>query len=96
MVVFKNSQDCDLILSDPKFLQSKVNKVMRKSVKFTSNPFADENEEESEDEMSPEQQAEKEHKAKMEDGGFIMVVPETLSGKKGRGTDGVSTVQGIS
>lgn len=70
---------------------------MRKSVKFASNPFADENEnDESEDEISPEQQAEKEHKAKMEDGGFIMVVPETLSGKKGRGTDGVSTVQGIS
>ena len=32
----------------------------------------------------------------MEDGGFIMVLPETAGSKKGRGTDGVSTVQGIS
>jgi|LauGreDrversion4_2_1035121.scaffolds.fasta_scaffold764725_2 hypothetical protein len=32
----------------------------------------------------------------MEEGGFIMVQPESASGKKGRGTDGVNTVQGIS
>lgn len=32
----------------------------------------------------------------MEDGGFIMVLPETQGSKKGRGTDGVNTVQGIS
>ncbi len=32
----------------------------------------------------------------MEEGGFIMVLPEAQGAKKGRGTDGVSTVQGIS
>jgi hypothetical protein len=33
----------------------------------------------------------------MEEGGFIMVMPEGMQGsKKGRGTDGVNTVQGIS
>ena len=32
----------------------------------------------------------------MEEGGFVMVVPEKEGAKKGRGTDGVNTVQGIS
>ena len=37
-----------------------------------------------------------EHKKRMEEGGFIMVMPETSHGSgKGRGTDGVNTVQGI-
>ena len=52
---------------------------MRKSVKFASNPFADD------DRMDG-----------MEEGGFIMVQPEAKGSKKGRGTDGVNTVQGIS
>ena len=76
---------------------------MRKSVKFSSNPFSDEqgrNEpgmsSEEEDEVSPEKLAEREHRAQMEDGGFIMVLPETAGSSKGRGTDGVNTVQGIS
>ena len=30
-----------MLVNDPKFLQGKVNKLMRKSVKFSSNPFAD-------------------------------------------------------
>jgi hypothetical protein len=48
------------------------------------------------EELSPEQLAEREHRAQMEEGGFIMVLPETAGSKKGRGTDGVNTVQGIS
>jgi len=32
----------------------------------------------------------------MEEGGFIMVVPETETSSKGRGTDGVNSVKGIS
>ena len=44
-----------MVLNDPKFLQAKVNKLMRKSVKFSSNPFADEADPiESEDELTPE------------------------------------------
>lgn len=62
LVVYKSADDCRAILGDPKVLQAKVNKLMRKSVKFASNPFADDdrmdgmNESESEDE---EAQAEK-------------------------------------
>ena len=55
MVVYKNAEDCRLAMSDPKYLQGKVNKLMRKSVKFSTNPFADEAEPvESEDEITPE------------------------------------------
>ena len=32
----------------------------------------------------------------MEEGGFIMVVPEQERANRGRGTDGISTQQGIS
>lgn len=32
----------------------------------------------------------------MQEGGFIMVMPEQAGAKTGRGTDGVSTVQGVS
>jgi hypothetical protein len=56
LVVYKNAEDVNLVLNDPKFLQAKVNKLMRKSVKFSSNPFADEADPmESEDELTPEQ-----------------------------------------
>jgi len=98
LVVYKSAEDVNLVLNDPKFLQAKVNKLMRKSVKFSSNPFADEADPvESEDELTPEQREQLDHKARMEEGGFIMVVPEAGgSGSKGRGTDGVSTVQGVS
>ena len=41
LVVYKTAEDCRMVLSEPKFLQSKVNKLMRKSVKFSNNPFAD-------------------------------------------------------
>ena len=69
---------------------------MRKSVKFSSNPFADEADApESEDEITEEQREKQEHQQKMEEGGFIMVLPETQGAKTGRGTDGVSTVQGV-
>jgi hypothetical protein len=51
-----------LALTDPKFLQGKVNKLMRKSVKFSSNPFADEADApESEDEITEEQREKQEH-----------------------------------
>lgn len=40
---------------------------------------------------------EEDHRKQMEEGGFIMVLPETQHGSgKGRGTDGVNTVQGVS
>ena len=44
LVVYKNAEDCRMILNEPKFLQGKVNKLMRKTVKFSANPFADEDE----------------------------------------------------
>ncbi len=76
MVVYKNTEDCRQILADPKFLQGKVNKLMRKSVKFSSNPFSDDplgvdNESENEEPVKDK------HREKMEEGGFIMVLPET-------------------
>jgi hypothetical protein len=98
-VVFKSAEDVNMMMNDPKFLQGKVNKLMRKSVKFSSNPFADRDDpgmSSDEEEVTPEQQQQKDHRTQMEDGGFIMVVPETAGSKKGRGTDGVNTVQGIS
>jgi hypothetical protein len=99
LVVFKSAEDARVIVSDPKVLQAKVNKLMRKSVKFSSNPFADEDSvggESEEDLENPEILAKRQHKEQMEDGGFIMVMPENQGSKKGRGTDGVNTVQGIS
>jgi hypothetical protein len=66
---------------------------MRKTVKFSRNPFAVDEVEVSDEEDEAEK-AKKEHKAQMEEGGFIMVEEEGTS-KKGRGTDGVNTVQGI-
>jgi hypothetical protein len=42
IVVYKNADDCKLILNEPKYLQSKVNKLMKKSAKFSANPFAGE------------------------------------------------------
>jgi hypothetical protein len=49
---------------------------MRKSVKFSSNPFSDDplgvdNESENEEPVKDK------HREKMEEGGFIMVLPET-------------------
>jgi hypothetical protein len=32
----------------------------------------------------------------MEEGGFTIIAPEKEGDKKGRGTDGVNTVQGVS
>lgn len=55
-------------------------------MKFISND-SDESEEETQKD---------EHTIKMEEGGFIMVAPEDKNLNKGRGTDGVSTVRGIS
>jgi hypothetical protein len=72
---------------------------MRKSVKFSTNPFSDEHDpgmSSDEEELSPEKEAEREHRSQMEEGGFIMVLPEASGSSKGRGTDGVNTVQGIS
>ena len=39
LVVYKDSDDCSLALNDSKFLQSKANKLTKKGVKFTNNPF---------------------------------------------------------
>ena len=72
LVVYTNAEDCRLALNDSKYLQSKVNKVTKKGVKFTSNPFqkdADEEEEFDEDTKN-EMDA---HKSKMEEGGFTVV-----------------------
>lgn len=69
---------------------------MRKTVKYSSNPFAAEEEAEAESSSEDEAKAaEREHKARMEDGGFIMVEKE-VGGKKARGSDGVNTVQAVS
>lgn len=98
-MVYKSADDCRLILEQPKLLQGKVNKIMRKTVKFSSNPFADDDafsQEGSDAEDSDKDPEQEEHKRQMEEGGFIMVAPETQGSKKGRGTDGVNTVQGIS
>lgn len=40
LVAYKAAEDCRRVLGDPKVLQALVNKVMRKSVKYSSNPFA--------------------------------------------------------
>jgi hypothetical protein len=47
------------------------------------------------DESDDEANVKDEHTTMMEDGGFIMVAPESEGALKGRGTDGTSTVQGI-
>jgi hypothetical protein len=55
-----------MLLSDPKLLQGKVNKLMKKTVKFSSNPFGDEDDpgmSDDEEEISPEEQAKKDHQA---------------------------------
>ena len=77
------------MLNDPKVLQTKANQIMRKSAKYSTNPFM--NDEEEGDEIG-----ENGHREKMEEGGFTMVVAENEQGTKGRGTDGVNTVQGVS
>lgn len=87
IVVFKNAEDCELVLKEPKYLQGKVNKIMQKSVKWSSNPFANE-EELSDDESKPVDQ----HKSKMQEGGFTIVAAESEGAKKGKGSDGVNTV----
>ena len=40
LVSYKAEEDCRRVLSDPKVFQALVNKVMRKTVKYSSNPFA--------------------------------------------------------
>ena len=64
LVVYKSAEDTKAIIGDPKVLQAKVNKLMRKSVKFSSNPFADEDSvgEESEDLEDPEILAKRQHR----------------------------------
>ena len=99
IVVYKNVEDCKMVLNEPKFLQSKVNKVMKKSAKFSKNPFArdeDDSDLDSEEEAAKNDPSKKEHTAQMQDGGFTMVIPLAQGSSKGRGTDGVNTVQGIS
>lgn len=83
-----------MALNEPKFLQQKVNKVMKKSARFSHNPFARGGEsDDSDNEKNPDDD---DHKAKMEEGGFTMVIPESEGASKGRGNDGFNTVQGIS
>jgi hypothetical protein len=56
-----------MILNEPKFLQSKVNKLCKKSAKYSLNPAEDQSEEE---------ETKDDHTVKMEEGGFIMVAPD--------------------
>lgn len=49
IVVYKNAEDCQTVLNEPKYLQAKVNKVMKKSAKFSRNPFAREDGSDGED-----------------------------------------------
>jgi hypothetical protein len=55
-----------MALNEPKFLQSKINKLCKKTVKYAINPTEDDSEE---DDIKDE------HTKKMEEGGFIMVTP---------------------
>lgn len=87
IIVFKHAEDCQLALNEPRHFQSKVNKLCKKTAKFSLNPLEGESEEEEEVD---------EHTKMMEEGGFILVAPEKEGAKKGKGTDGINTVQGIS
>jgi hypothetical protein len=60
LVVYKSAEDCLSILTEPKVFQGKVNKMLKKSVKFSRNPFADEDEGSSSEE-DPEKVQQKEH-----------------------------------
>lgn len=70
--------------------------MMKKNLKYSSNPFTNGDEEDSSNDEDGEKKGKDEHTTQMEDGGFTMVNPETEGAKKGKGTDGVNTVQGIS
>ena len=61
---------------------------MKKSVKGSRNPFVNDSDE--------EVALKDDHTEKMEEGGFTMVVPESENAKRGKGSDGVNTVQGVS
>ncbi|CDW80894.1 UNKNOWN [Stylonychia lemnae] len=93
LVTYKNTEDCNHVLDEPKFLQAKVNLLTKKGIKFSENPFAKDNEEEEVEEQDDD------HQEKMQDGGFTMVTAAALNenshGVKGKGSDGISTVLGI-
>eukprot|EP00347_Sterkiella_histriomuscorum_P020550 403337379 len=101
IITYKNASDCYQLLNQPKLLQNKVNLLTKKGVKFSENPFAKDpnflNDQEESDEANEE---EEDHKAIMQDGGFTMVTAAALNenthGIKGKGSDGISTVLGIS
>ena len=91
IITYKSADDCKLILNEPKFLQSKVNKLCKKSAKFSLNPLNDGPDSDNEDFDKKD-----DHTVKMEEGGFTLVAPTEEGAIKGKGSDGISTVQGIS
>ena len=84
IVVFKNEDDCQTALNEPRHLQSKVNKLCKKTAKYSLNPADMQSDDE--DELVDE------HTKLMVEDGFTLVAPEKEGAKKGRGTDGVNTV----
>jgi hypothetical protein len=71
LVVFKDARSVDSILADSKFLQSKVNKLARKTVGYAQNPFENKiDESDSDSEISETELARRAHIEMMEEGGF--------------------------
>lgn len=77
-----------MMLTEPKFLQSQVNKLSKKALKLSLNPL-DEND------SDEEGQEKDEHTVMMEDGGFTVVALEKEGAAKSKGSDGHTTVQGV-
>jgi hypothetical protein len=94
--VFKLPEDCDKILSDPKFLQKIVNRTTKKQVKSAFDQF-DSDEEIDPDAPLTEAQL---HENEMLEGGFTLVTEgaENVQSKKFKTTDGMggTTMVGIS
>ena len=68
IVVYKNAEDASAILTDPKSLQSQVNKLCKKTLKFSLNPL--------DDSGSEEEVVKDAHTDQMEEGGFTIIAPE--------------------
>ena len=76
------------MLTEPKFLQSQVNKLSKKALKLSLNPLDGNDSDE-------EGQEKDEHTVMMEDGGFTVVALEKEGTAKSKGSDGHTTVQGV-
>lgn len=43
LISYKRAEDCSLLIDEPKYLQAKVNQITKKGVKYSDNPFANDN-----------------------------------------------------